>query len=331
MKYLQGSGEAGAEYSCFARGWPPCKSTSFSVIKSSNLQTQRGEAIYVDKVINVASVDLSYQGADKSILTVGRWGQASGWINTQGDRLLFKDRLRPELTKPRLVLTVDQQIPLTKTASHQELAQEIMAHCKAMGIDPRFVIVDGTGLGGGTASHLKKYWGDVLSLDWATGASQRKILTDHTFTAAERYDGVNTELYFTFAQWLDPVVNAILINPIIGNSATQSQSLYSQLSSRRYRPVKGGRLRIESKPEYKARMQFSPDEGDSVVMLPHLIRMRTSDLPGMIQQSGNSDIGADGKIIGSMGGRITKDRMQTANDPNDTVTPVDSAKESVDE
>jgi hypothetical protein len=200
-----------------------------------------------------------------------------------------------------------------------------------MGIDPRFVIVDGTGLGGGTASHLKKYWGDVLSLDWATGASQRKILTDHTFTAAERYDGVNTELYFTFAQWLDPVVNAILINPIIGNSATQSQSLYSQLSSRRYRPVKGGRLRIESKPEYKARMQFSPDEGDSVVMLPHLIRMRTSDLPGMIQQSGNSDIGADGKIIGSTGGRITKDRMQTANDPNDTVTPVDSAKESVDE
>jgi hypothetical protein len=98
------------------------------------------------------------------------------------------------------------------------------------------------------------------------------------------YDLVTSEMWFTFKRWIDPVVKAILINPIISPAPLQTQ-----LTSRRWRPIRGGRRQVEAKVEYKNRNNGSPDEADSCIMAPQLLRARGHVLPGLVEQEDYSD------------------------------------------
>ncbi len=86
-------------------------------------------------------------------------------------------------------------------------------------------------------------------------------------------------------RWLDPTVCAFLINPIVATNP-----LFTQMTTRRYRNVKGGRVRVESKEEYKARTRMgSPDEFDVATMLVEWCRHRGEKLPGMQEKKIESE------------------------------------------
>jgi hypothetical protein len=217
-------------------------------------------------------------GGDKSILTSGRWGVASSWRNAKGHVVQFEDRVNPGRKRARHVLTIDQIFTLTKTNDDIQAVQEVMAICKGMNIPPQWVAIDATG-GGGVHSIAKKIWGDVLGIGWGEGATTKKVVADDIQGADSFYDGVPSEMWFSFKRWIDPTVNAILLNP-----ALQMNPLFNQLTSRRFQRVSKGRVRVENKDSYRARNGgHSPDEADTLVMIVHLIRMRGEVLPGMVE------------------------------------------------
>ena len=280
---LKGGGDASPRYWTFARGFPPLQDSANTIIPPDWASTQRGEALYDGEVTNVASVDLAYQGADKCVIAIGRWGIAHGWRDQKGVTHNFVNRLSPSLNQSRHVLTIDQFFAMPKSLDVMGVTQEIMGKCKMLRIQPEWVAMDSTGNAMATYSYASKYWGKVLGINWAEAGSDMKVLTDDLVTAKERFDGVPSEMWFAVKHWLDPNVGALLFNPTI-----QSQDLYSQMTTRRYKRTRNGRMHVESKDEYKARNAGkSPDEMDAVVMLLHLIRMRGGVIAGIVEQQNN--------------------------------------------
>jgi hypothetical protein len=261
------------------RGFPPMKDSANTVIPPEWLQTQRGEAIYTDKVENIVSCDLAFQGADKAAMALGRWGLAAGWRKENGTIIMFEDRLDPGKRRPRHVLTVDQLFILPKSGDTVTMVQEIMGRCKNLLVPPENCCMDSTGAGLGVWSHAVTYWGDVLGINWYNPSTDKRILSGDLGTAEDSYEGLPTEMWYTFKRWLDPVVNSILFNPTV-----PTVPLYRQLMTRRVKVVNNKRQRIESKDEYKARNGgHSPDDADALIMLSYLIRMRFKDLPGIME------------------------------------------------
>lgn len=280
LGYLKGGGDNSPSYSVFARGFPPLQQSNNTIIPPDWASTQRGEALYVGKVDNLAAVDLAYQGADRAIIGIGRWGLAHGWRDQNGKRVDFVNRLNPKQKQPRHVLTIDQFFVIPKSLDAVGVTQEIMGKCKQLKVPPEWVAMDSTGGGMATYSYASVYWGKILGINWAEKATDMKVLSDDLAPAIERFDGVPSEMWFAFRDWMDPNVCAVLLHPAI-----QSADLYSQMTSRRYKRTRNGRLHIESKDEYKARNAGkSPDEMDVVVMMLHLCRVRGGVTPGIIEQ-----------------------------------------------
>lgn len=278
ISYLRAGGDNSANFSTFARGWPPMKGGVNVIIPPSWPQEARGEAIYIENPKIVGAVDLAFMGQDSAQMAVGRWGLASGWRDQFGKTHTFMDRLNIANAKPRHVLQIDQILALEKHDNAVTMAEEIMGRCKMMGIIPEYLALDKTSIGFGTWSHLSKVWGDVLGISWNEKATDGKIIADDKEGASSQCDGVMSEMWWAFRQWLNPITKAVLISQIV-----PTNPIHTQLTSRRYSTGKNG-IKVEAKEAYKARNQHSPDEADSLVMLVHLVRHITDVLPGLSEQ-----------------------------------------------
>jgi hypothetical protein len=290
LSYLKAGGDNSPNYWTFARGFPPLSGSINNIIPPQWPQQVRGEATFVDTPVSLASVDLAFMGADSAKMAVARWGLASSWRDERGKRHTFEDRLSVGKARPRHVLQIDQIIPLEKHDDTTRMAEEIIGRAKMLGIKPGWVILDKTGIGLGTYSHLKRVWGDVQGVSWNEKATESKILSEDTDTADKQCDGVMSEMWWALRQWMNPVTGAILINPIV-----PTQPIHTQLTSRRFVTGRRG-IKVEPKDEYKARNgNVSPDEADAIVMLPHLVRMVGEVLPGTVEErtpQGEHDAGA---------------------------------------
>jgi len=282
LKLLKGEGDTSSRYSVFARGWPPLRSQNWTVFPADWPATQRGEAVFDEIICHCASVDCAYQGIDKVVMSVGRFGFASGWTKANGEQVKFLDPANPKQYKSRPVLQVDQQLALLKSNSPSKLGEEIKGKCMNIGIEPEFLCVDASGTGAGTASWLKEYWGDILAIDWGKGATDMKVLAEDAGPAKNYYDRIVSEFWFAAKVWMNPEICALLIHPQIPQNP-----LTTQLTTRRFRYVKGGKQSVEAKMEFKARNQSSPDEADSLIMLVFLVRSRAHVLPGMARTVDN--------------------------------------------
>jgi hypothetical protein len=282
MRILKEAGDNGEKYFWACRGFPPVKGSSSSVIPPAWVTECRGEADFLPGVESLVTTDMAYAGIDKPTMCVWRWGKAIGWRKQDGQYVTYRDRQTLK-EKPRFVLQLDQIIYLEKADQTIMAAEEIQGKCNDLGVSAENVAIDSTGAGLGTASHLKMYWGDVLAVNWGEGATDGKILAEDVRSAKEQYDGLISEMWFSARRWMDPTVNVLLINPIV-----PSHPLNTQLTTRRYKWAKEGKQRVEKKDEWKARHQgLSPDEADSFVMGPLLVRLRKPVLPGLVEQVGS--------------------------------------------
>jgi hypothetical protein len=280
MSYLRAGGDNSPNYWCFARGFPPMKGSVNTIIPPAWPQEQRGEAVFIENPVLMASVDLAFMGQDSAQMAVARWGLASGWKNYLGQYIPFQDRLNVAMHRPRHVLQIDQILPMEKHDDTVKMAEEIMGRAKMLHISPENVVVDKTSIGLGTYSHLQKVWGDVFGIAWNEKATPGKILSEDKEGADSQCEGVMSELWWAFRRWLDPRCCAIIINPII-----PTQPIHTQLTNRRYRHGKNG-IKVESKDEYKSRNAGkSPDEADALMMLVGLVRKNSDVLPGLVEQS----------------------------------------------
>jgi len=280
LSYLKAGGDNSPNYLTFARGWPPIKGTVDVVIPPTWPTEARGEATFVETPEDFAGVDLAFMGKDTAQMAIGRWGKASGYRDQFGKFIKFKNRLNITEDKPRYVLQIDQIIPLSKHDNVITMSEEIMGKARSLGLKPENVALDATGMGFGVSGHLRKVFGEIISVSWNEKATESKITADDLDGADKQCDGVMSEMWWAFRRWLDPSCRAILINPII-----PSQPLQTQLTARRYKPATTKGIKVEKKEDYMARnAQGSPDEADSVMMLLHAVRLRSKVLPGLVEQ-----------------------------------------------
>jgi len=285
------AGDSSPEYFTMARGWFPAKGLNVNVIPRDFMSRAIGRMLFTGPVTYVASVDLAFEGGDKAVMTVGRFGLSLGYsvngINTMFDKPKYglQAEIQFELLKD------DPEIdPAKKKTQTVFLADQIKKNCKDLAIKPYWVIVDRTGNGTGVHDLLMTpsdgmgggYLGpEVVGIHYGSGATDLKMFADSTEKASDLYDGIVTELFFATRNYLE--FDYLKISPSMNVDV-----LTEELCSRRFKPSR--KTKIEGKKEYKARGNSSPDRADSLTMMVHLVRMREGFEASMLEVSGSREV-----------------------------------------
>ena len=260
QKFALELGGNSPRYMTFGRGAYPLSEMANVLIPYSLLEGSIGTFIFSGRTISAASCDLAFEGDDRVILFVGKYGNAIGFHALHGKPVLWQ--------KGRHVLQAEQfyELPKERTIA---LATSIENRCKGLQVNADWVCVDRTGVGTGVADALAEQWsGSIKGIMWGGESGNRKLMAeDHDF-ACEICDGIGTEMHLRIRKYLE--FGYLAISPQIDTT-----QLFRQLSSRKYQPssksVSGKpRIRIEPKREFKKRMGSSPDHGDALAMLCHV-------------------------------------------------------------
>lgn len=260
------------KYLTFGRGMYPLEALQHTLIPYSLLEAVIGQYIFDGRTLGAAGIDLAFEGGDRIILMVGRYGRAVGFQPLRGVPVMWK--------KPRYVVQVDQyyEMPKEKTIA---LASSLEERCKGLKIHPAWVTCDRTGVGTGTHDALCEQWDpQIRGVMWGADSGARKILADDHDYAVEIYDGITTEMYARMRKFLE--FGLMAFHPQL-----PTIQLFKELSGRRFQPSGKGpsgkpRIKLESKKEYKKRLSVSPDIADAAVMLVHGCALNGPEKASMI-------------------------------------------------
>lgn len=272
-----------------AAGWYPEEGVDLVVIPPALTKDDhvRGEYLFAEEPVNVASLDVALEGGDNAILCLGRYGRALGLRkhpdlqHPRGEEVQFKDARGQRYM--RNVLQVDQFILLPKGRT-EELVDEVIKVTRAMGIRPEWLGVDRTGNGAGVHDLLRSKLGDaVKGINSSTSSTDHRILAEDTKLPCDEYNMLATELWFAVKKWIE--VGVMKFAPTL-----PADPLVSELSSRRYIvPVGNPKIRVESKKEYKSRGNKSPDRADALTLLLHTVRLQTGITQSFSAKAGLGD------------------------------------------
>ena len=284
---LQAGGANTASAYTMARGWYPEEGLDTVVIPPALTKDEhiRGEYIFAEEPVTVASLDVALEGGDNAILCLGRYGRAMGvrkhpdLQHPKGEEQIFKDALGQRFY--RSVLQVDQFVLLPKGRT-EELVEEVLKVTRAMGIRPEWLGVDRTGNGAGVHDLLRSKLGDsVKGINSSTSSTDHRILAEDTKLPCDEYNLLATELWFAVKKWVE-------VGVLKFASTLPSDPIVSELSGRRFiQPTGQPKVRVESKKEYKSRGNKSPDRADALTLLLHTVRLQTG-----ITQSFSAKTGA---------------------------------------
>lgn len=263
-------------YIIVGRGWYNLRSNGSAVIPIDFITRNQGEFIFQGHTINVGSADLAFEGGDNAIFTHGRWGEAIGWVTSQGERIMFLDTTGKP--KTQWGLQVDGQLAMNNNEESTGLAKEVIAMAKRFAIQPEHLVVDSTGSGTGAFDIVRKTYGNVMGIKWSFASTKVQILAEDTSLPETEYDGIFSEMWYAARTWFEH--NIIKISPHIEPTGNLYRHLRNRNNSTRSGRI--NRRRIETKAEYKARGNpNSPDEADSMIMLPQLVRERIGPIPSL--------------------------------------------------
>lgn len=203
----------------------------------------------------IASLDPAFEGGDNCSLGLGFMGRLAS--NPQ--------RTGIEINKYVRIKRKD----MTQTLAF-DYAQQIVAILKEHGVEPKNFALDTTGNQGSFADIIEQMYGKgIMRVNFAAGASDRKVTSEDTGPASQRYKTFVTELWYVAREWCRLGLVYMKDPP---------RDLRIQLESRRYtlkgKDAKSGREMImaEPKTEMKSRGLTSPDEGDMFCLMVHLAR-----------------------------------------------------------
>lgn len=252
----------------FGRGWYPEHTAEYKVMAPYILNDAIGTYVFSQPPTPCASLDPAFaEGGDGAIFTAGRFGYATAFDKFNGEREIF--------SKPRWVIQQEQQFPIQKDNS-LIMADKVMELCIRLGVKPEWYVQDMTGNGLGIRDALLIKFGMVLGVMWGSGSTDKKILEEDSLRADEQFPDIVSEMWFSASQWIE--FGFMKFAP-----SMQTQKLFAQFTGRRYTFVSKTMRRVESKPAYKANTGgASPDESDSSIMIPHLIRMRQATNAAMM-------------------------------------------------
>ncbi len=147
-----------------------------------------------------------------------------------------------------------------------QIVRQIKEHCVKRNILPENVAVDATGAGAPFCDVLAGEWASTfLRVSFGGKASDKRVSANSRAVGTELYVNRVSELWFVGKELMRT-------RQVFGVSSDLAQ----EITSRNYDMVKSGTLRvkIESKPEFKARFGRSPDLADAAFLALDCARQR---------------------------------------------------------
>ncbi len=274
-------------YYTMGRGLYPPTGVELTVISPGMLTRWRGEFIWYDNTIPVASADLALEGGN-AVYTLGKFGLATGikyppsLEHPTGHKVMFKDRFGHSIV--RYGAQAEQQFTLPKGDSIV-MAEKLISLNRKAAVSPNYFSCDRTGAGSGTADLIRHTVGNIWDVNYSESASEGKIMAEDRLTCIEEYERVMSELWLALKKWGE--FQYFLIHP-----SMDMTKLTQQLTQRKLRTA-GKKTKVEPKNDYKSRGFESPDEADSLTLFVHACRKGSGVIPSMQLEESASFNSAD--------------------------------------
>lgn len=273
----ESKGVGSPDRDAFGHGKYPSQAVEYQIFSPNIINRLIGTYDFIGSAIDWATFDGAYaEGGDRAILTTGKYGLAQSWADERGKEWF--------LPAPRWVIYAEQQFQIEKQYFEGKpdailMGDEIVEICTRLHVAPEWFSMDKTGNGMGVHDYLRHKLGPaLLGIEWGEAATELKVMDEDTKVAKEQFQGIVSEMWFVARQWAE--FDLLKISPRI-----QSRRLIQQLSNRKYSYVTKALRKAESKKDYKKRPPHeSPDDADSLIMAPQLIRGRGFEKPAMIPQ-----------------------------------------------
>jgi len=200
----------------------------------------------------VAGLDPAFtNGGDRTILYTGYVGldDKGNYVFEIGDYFQLNDD------------ATNKAVPRT-----YQIVQQVKKICEREGIAPDDLAVDATGAGASFCDVLAGEWSSrFLRVIFGGKPSEKRVSVNSQMTGVEMYTNRVSELWFVGKE-------LIRTRQLYG----LSNDLAQEIVGRTYELLKTGSLkvRIESKPEFKARIGKSPDLADAAFLALDLARQR---------------------------------------------------------
>ena len=211
-----------------------------------------GKVDWEGKPTMVAGIDPAFtNGGDRTILSIAEVGYAKNgqYVCQFTDAVHLNDD------------ATNKAVPRT-----YQIVQQIVEHCKRRMVSPENVAVDATGAGAPFCDVLAGEWSpNFMRVTFGGKASDKRVSMNSQLTGEELYTNRVSELWFVGKELMRT-------KQIFGINSDLAQ----EMCARNYDMVKSGSLRvkIESKPEFKARFGRSPDLADAAFLALDCARQR---------------------------------------------------------
>ena len=211
-----------------------------------------GKVDWEGKPTMVAGIDPAFtNGGDRTILSIAEVGYAKNgqYVCQFTDAVHLNDD------------ATNKAVPRT-----YQIVQQSVEHCKRRMVSPENVAVDATGAGAPFCDVLAGEWSpNFMRVTFGGKASDKRVSMNSQLTGEELYTNRVSELWFVGKELMRT-------KQIFGINSDLAQ----EMCARNYDMVKSGSLRvkIESKPEFKARFGRSPDLADAAVLALDCARQR---------------------------------------------------------
>lgn len=265
---LNAGGKQSGGYYTMGRGAYPPQGIELAVIPPGMLHAMKGEFIWLDKPIPVASCDLALEGGAGAPYTLGYWGRATGMklpptVEFPNGRIvMFKDTNSQSVT--RWGLQANQQFMLPKGDTVAMSAKLIEINKKA-GVKPEFFACDRTGHGAGIADLMRNDWSAAIhDINYSSGPSESKLMEEDSKTCAEEFDRICCELWFGLRAYGE--FGYLLLHP-----SMNLEKLAVQVTQRKF-VTSGKKKKVQTKKDYISTGKPSPDEGDSLTLFVYAAR-----------------------------------------------------------
>lgn len=254
LKACRGN-ENDPRYWQMAIGWPPMMGLESTVLDESIIVKFkcREPAVWTSEPFKWASLDPSFEGKDKKMLSWGRCGET----------------LHEGMKRWVIGIEGQEEITVSDAADAEPIHYQIVAFvkpfCQSKGIRPDFFGLDSSGEGGGLAAIFNREWGSVLEVEF--GGKPSKMPIDALGKEAkEAYNSRSSELNFMVREFA-------LGNGIRGLPDEAAKQFVSRKTF-----FKNGKWCVESKTArgsdkgFKQRLGYSPDNADSIAIAVDVCR-----------------------------------------------------------
>lgn len=259
-------------------GMFPPQGVKTSVIKQVFADQSIGEWLFLGSTVTYFAYDTAYDGGDRPATATARYGLAGGWVDALGQP--------HSLVKPQHVIQIDGVGALHGMERTEDMAHQVLSTIRVLGgtVLPECVAIDATGIGVGQYDRIEEDWKLIMTgvagprvsclrVNYAETASQQRILDEDSITPDLLYANTSTEIWHAAAKLIE--------RGVVRFSKAVSKEALEELVNRRSGAINGKarKIRVETKSEYKARGNRSPDFADTILMVIHCIRLREAYAP----------------------------------------------------